>query len=289
MDAPRRALLGARNARDMLEAGFTAVRDVGNSGVNGDVALRDAIEDGWVNGPRMRVSTRALAPIGGQFNLLSHEAQNALIQQEYAVVTGYEEVLRAVRQADYDGADLIKVIVGVGARTFSPAEMKAIVDEAHRLGKKVAAHATDDAMARLAVDAGVDSVEHGYSLSEETMKDMAAKKIFLVPTNGIVDSYIHRSDLRVEDVEQTKKIVQQYVIASEAKTLRAAMRLGVPHCCWFRLLLHRPWKDSRCLRKMDAPRLCGRGHAADRCHTRSDHQCCTASGLAGSSGEHRSG
>ena len=71
MSPAKRALLGAAMAREMLEAGFTAVRDLGNSGTNGDVALRDAIHDGWVMGPRMVVSTRALSPIGGQYGRLS--------------------------------------------------------------------------------------------------------------------------------------------------------------------------------------------------------------------------
>lgn len=228
LGTPHRVLLGAKNARDMLQAGFTTVRDVGNSGLNGDVALRDAIADGWVAGPRMQVSTRALAPVGGQFLGIYAETPKPLIDGDYAVVTGTDEAVRAVRQASYDGADLIKVIVGVDTRMFSPAEMKAIVDEAHRMGKRVAAHAVDRESARIAVDAGVDSVEHGYDLSDDVLKAMAAKKIFLVPTDGIVESYIHRADMRDEDRAQLEKVIKQYPITNNGKRLQRAMSVGVP-------------------------------------------------------------
>ena len=99
LGTPTRALLGAYNARGMLEAGFTAVRDVGNSGAGGDVALRNAIESGWVPGPRMAVSTRALAPVGGQFDgyPLSPETKDVIVGQEYRVVTGTVEATRGSR------------------------------------------------------------------------------------------------------------------------------------------------------------------------------------------------
>src|SRR5262245_39316313 len=103
MSTAKRALLGAEMAKEDLEAGITTVRDVGNSGQNGDVALREAINAGWVPGPRMVVSTRALSAVGGQFGSLTSEAQK-LIDQEYSIVTGVEEARRAVRQAFFDGA-----------------------------------------------------------------------------------------------------------------------------------------------------------------------------------------
>ncbi|HXD50687.1 MAG TPA: amidohydrolase family protein, partial [Burkholderiales bacterium] len=123
----RRALLGAAMGREDLEAGITTVRDLGNSGHNGDVALRDAIYAGWVVGPRIVASTRALAAAGGQFGEVSAETQK-IIEQEYAVISGVEEARRAVRQALYDGADCIKVIVNTGPRVVSLEEMKVIVE-----------------------------------------------------------------------------------------------------------------------------------------------------------------
>ena len=119
----RRALLGAKNAREDLFAGITTVRDVGNSGLNGDVALKYAIRKGWVQGPRMLVSTRAIAPIGGQFPGLAPEAK-ALIDEEYAVITGPEQARTAVRQALYDGADCIKVIVDTDFNTLGVDEIE---------------------------------------------------------------------------------------------------------------------------------------------------------------------
>jgi imidazolonepropionase-like amidohydrolase len=183
MGTAKRALLGAKLAREMLEAGFTSVRDLGNSSVNGDVALRDSIDAGWVIGPRLFASTRALTPVGGQFQSLTPEAQK-LIEQEYVPVSGAEDARRAVRQAIYDGADCIKVIVNVGPRVLSLEEMKVVVEEAHRANRRVAAHATDgDAAALIAAEAGVDSIEHAYTISEKVLNLMAEKKIFLVPTD----------------------------------------------------------------------------------------------------------
>ncbi len=185
----RRALLGALQAREMLEAGFTAVRDLGNSGWNGDVALRDAIRSGWVVGPRFFASTRALSAAGGQFGGVSAEMQR-VIEQEYVVVSSVEEARRAVRQAFYDGADLIKVIVNTGPRVLSLEELKVIVEEAHRVNRKVSAHAIGDAATRIAAEAGVDSIEHAYTIPDDALRMMAAKKIFLVPTDFPSEYYL---------------------------------------------------------------------------------------------------
>jgi len=186
MSTAKRALLGVKMGREDLEAGITTVRDLGNSGHNGDVALRDAINSGWVTGPRIVASTRALAAAGGQFGGLNPEAQK-LIEEEYVVIAGVDEARRAVRQAFYDGADCIKVIVNTGPRVVSLDEMKVIVEEAHRVRKKVAAHAIGDLATRIAADAGVDSVEHAYSIPDDALKTMAEKGIFLVPTDPDVE------------------------------------------------------------------------------------------------------
>lgn len=184
----RRVLLGAAMAREDLQAGITSVRDVGNSGWNGDVALKDAIEAGWVQGPRIQPSTRALAAAGGQFGRLAAEAQR-LIEQEYVVVSGVEETRRAVRQALYDGAEVIKVIVNTDPRVLSLEELKVIVEEAHRAGRPVAAHAIGYQATRIAVEAGVNSVEHAYTISDETLHAMSARGTFLVATDAPRDAY----------------------------------------------------------------------------------------------------
>lgn len=182
MSPAERTLLGAKMGREDLEAGITTVRDLGNSGINGDVALRRAINHGWVMGPRIIASTRALSAAGGQFGKLQHDAQ-ALVEQEYVEIATVDDARRAVQRAFYDGADCIKVIVNTGPRVVSLEQMKAIVEEAHRVHKKVAAHAIGDDATRIAAEAGVDSIEHAYIVPDDVLKMMAAKKIFMVPTD----------------------------------------------------------------------------------------------------------
>jgi imidazolonepropionase-like amidohydrolase len=225
----KRALLGVAMGREMLEAGFTAVRDLGNSGLNGDVALRDAIRSGWVVGPRMVVSTRALAAAGGQFGSTSPETQK-IIEQEYVVISGVEEARRAVRQAFYDGADCIKVIVNTGARVISLEEMKVIVDEAHRVGKKVSAHAIGDSATRIAAEAGVDSIEHAYTIPDDVLQMMAQKKIFLVPTDYPAEFYTTAfpppAGATPEQLRQQIEGAKQFALENQQR-LKRAIKAGV--------------------------------------------------------------
>jgi imidazolonepropionase-like amidohydrolase len=230
MSTAKRALLGAAMGREDLEAGITTVRDLGNSGWNGDVALRDAINAGWVTGPRIVASTRALAAAGGQLGPVQTEAQK-IIEQEYAVISGVEEARRAVRQAFYDGADCIKVIVNTGPRIVSLEEMKVIVEEAHRVRRKVAAHAIGDLATRIAAEAGVDSIEHAYVVPDEVLKMMAEKKIYLIPTDGPTETYL---DIFVKSAhptpEQLKEMeagLKQFTGGSR-KRLERAVKMGVP-------------------------------------------------------------
>lgn len=230
MSTASRALLGAKMGREDLEAGITTVRDLGNSGVNGDVALRDAISAGWVTGPRMVVSTRALAAAGGQFGGVQIETQK-IIEQEYVVINGVEDARRAVRQAIYDGANCIKVIVNTDLRVLTLEEMKVIVEEAHRVRRKVAAHATDDMSARIAAEAGVDSIEHAYVISDDVLKIMAEKKIYLVPTDGPVETYLEifvkPRNLTPEQFKQQESGLKNSISGSRDR-LRRAVKLGVP-------------------------------------------------------------
>jgi imidazolonepropionase-like amidohydrolase len=210
-----RALLGAAMGREDLEAGITTVRDLGNSGWNGDVALRNAIRSGWVVGPRIFASTRALAAAGGQFGTVTADTQK-IIEQEYAVVSGIEEARRAVRQAFYDGADLIKVIVNTGPRVLSLEEMKVIVEEAHRVNRKVAAHAIGDLATRVAAQAGVDSIEHGYTIPDDVLQLMVEKKIYLVPTDYPAEYY--------SLVAAERKLTTEEKLQNEASSKRFADR-----------------------------------------------------------------
>jgi len=225
-----RALLGAKLGREDLESGITTVRDLGNSGVNGDVALRDAIENGWLPGPRIIPSTRALAPQGGQFGRLIPEAQS-IIEQEYVTVRGPESARQAVRQALYDGAGCIKVIVNGSPASVTPDEMKAIVDEAHRSRVKVAAHAIGDAATRIAAQAGADSIEHAYVVPDDVLKLMAEKKIFLVPTDGTFKTFMDMSfGTRTPTEEERRQLEKNFsrFVKEEQERLRRAIKFGVP-------------------------------------------------------------
>lgn len=220
----RRALLGAALGREMLEAGFTAVRELGNSGLNGDVALRDAIRSGWVVGPRVVASTRALSAAGGQFGNVSAETQR-ILENEYVVVSGVEEARRAVRQAFYDGADVIKVIVNTGPRVLSLEEMKVIVEEAHRVNRKVSAHAIGDQATRVAAEAGVDSIEHAYTIPDDALRTMAEKKIYLVPTDFPDDFYLP-PNLSAEQRAQALTNIKRFTSGSRERLARA-IKMGV--------------------------------------------------------------
>lgn len=225
-----RALLGAKLAREVLESGITTVRDVGNSGVNGDVALRTAIDRGWVPGPRMIVSTRALAAQGGQFGRLIPEAQN-IIEQEYAIIHGAESARQAVRQAMYDGASCIKVIVNGSPADVTLDELKAIVEEAHTYHRKVAAHAIGNHATRTAADAGVDSIEHAYIVPDDVLKTMAEKHIYLVPTDGVLKTYVDMVlGTRQATAEERGALEAQFgpFVERSRERLQRALKFGVP-------------------------------------------------------------
>lgn len=179
-----RALRGAARGKTFLLAGITAVRDLGNSGRFGDVALRQAFNEGSLDGPRLLPSGPGLSPVGGQFPGLKSGYQS-IAEDEYRIVRGAEDARLAVRENVTLGARVIKIYSN---NTPNPGylsidEMRAIVEEAHLMGVKVAAHATDDKAVRRAVEAGVDSIEHGYEIEDSTLALMKAKNVVLVPTD----------------------------------------------------------------------------------------------------------
>jgi imidazolonepropionase-like amidohydrolase len=193
ISVPREALIGAKNARVTLLAGFTTVRNVGASGYS-DVALRDAINDGDVPGPRMLVSGPALGITGGHCdeNLLPFEFH----YQAEGVADGIEAVQHKVREVIKYGADVIKICATGGvmskgddpnASQYTLEEMKAIVAEAHRLGRKVAAHAHGAEGVRWASIAGVDSIEHGHLMDSESIATIKKNGTYLVPTLYLMD------------------------------------------------------------------------------------------------------
>jgi imidazolonepropionase-like amidohydrolase len=172
----KRVLLGAQLAREDLESGFTTVRNLGHSGIDGDVALRDAINAGRVPGPRMLAAGRKLITPGSYLQSLNPAVADAVMQQEFFRIEGPDDARRAVRENIFYDVDIIKVTVD---DDLTLAEMKAIVDEAHRQHLKVAAHAISAVAIQTAIDGGVDSIEHGNEITDAQLKQMRDKGIFL--------------------------------------------------------------------------------------------------------------
>jgi imidazolonepropionase-like amidohydrolase len=226
---PLRALHGAARARTFLAAGITTVRDLGNSGRFGDVALAAAIADGSVEGPRMIASGPGLSPEGGQFPGVQ-SAYGAIAAEEYRIVRGPDDAAQAVRENITYGARVIKIYSNntPNPLALSPAEMRAIVEEAHRLRVRVTAHATSDEAVWRATDAGVDGIDHGYAIADSTLALMAKKGTFLIPTD--VDSVTMRRFLREFGPpgapEPDAQRVQQ-ALAGQHDRLRRAVRAGV--------------------------------------------------------------
>lgn len=177
-----RTLLGARNARAVLEAGFTTVKDIGNAANYGDIDLRRAIEWGWIPGPTMLTVGKIIAPFGGQSRNISPE-QGYTWEYEYLTADTPEEVRKAVRQNIFYGANAIKLVADNSQFYYSMEEIQAAVKEAHNAGMTVAVHANGGEAARNAILAGAESIEHGTNLSDELLRLMKQKGTFLVGTD----------------------------------------------------------------------------------------------------------
>ncbi|WEN16683.1 amidohydrolase family protein [Rhodanobacter sp. AS-Z3] len=225
-----RTLAAAAHAKATLLAGFTSLRDLGTEGAGfADVSVKRAIDEGMIPGPRLFVATRAIVatasygpgPRGFRPDLdLPGGAQE---------VSGVDAAMAAVREQAARGADWIKIYGdyrvgpdGTTAPTFTPSELKALVDTAHQIGRPVAVHAASDAGVRMAVEAGVDSVEHGYGASEATFKLMKQHGTAYEPT--------------LTAVEATAEYFQHYVPGKSEPTehmreaehaFRTALKLGV--------------------------------------------------------------
>ena len=189
---PYRAILSARNARIALDHGFTAMRDLETEGaMYADVDIKNAIANGEVPGPRMQVATRAMTPTG-MYPLLGYSWE-LQVPKGVQYVDGVDGARKAVREQVMYGADWIKYYSdrryhfeadGVlhSMVNFTDEEAKAIVDETHRLGKKVAAHAIGSDGIAAALRAGVDTIEHGDGLTDALIDEIARKGVYWVPT-----------------------------------------------------------------------------------------------------------
>ena len=176
-----RAILGTVNAREMLEAGFTTVRDVGNAGNYVDSDLRRAIERGITPGPTMINAGRIIAPFGGQYHLQPERRE--LGAPEYFFADTRDEIRKAIRENVHFGAKVIKIVVDDQPYVYSVEDIKFIVEEAKAAGLRVAAHCMTERGARNAAEGGVASIEHGYQMSDETLEVAKRNGVVLVGTD----------------------------------------------------------------------------------------------------------
>lgn len=197
-----RTLRAVKHAKDTLDAGFTLLRDLGTEGAGyADVSLKRAIDAGIVPGPRVITTTRAIVASGGYAPMRKNYRPDCCLLQGAEEVSGIGECVRAVRHQAAHGADWIKLYAdyrvgpnGETVPTFSVEELKAIVDTAHDLERPVAAHSmNDEAMCRC-IEAGVDTIEHGYAGTRDTFKRMADAGIAFLPTLTVAEAiseYFH--------------------------------------------------------------------------------------------------
>jgi imidazolonepropionase-like amidohydrolase len=202
-DPAVRTLRAVANARRTLQAGFTTVRNLGlfiqTGGLLLDVALKKAIDLGWIDGPRIVPAGHAITPTGGHLDPTMFQAFAPHIMPltvEEGIANGISEVRKAVRYQIKHGAEVIKVCASggvmshtgpAGAQQYSNEELRAIADEAHRAGLKVAAHAHGDEGIRAVLEAGFDCIEHGSLMTDETMDLLIERGAFLVATTYLAD------------------------------------------------------------------------------------------------------
>jgi imidazolonepropionase-like amidohydrolase len=229
-----RTLQAAKFAGDTLRAGFTTLRDLGTEGAGfADVAVKRAIDEGLVPGPRLFVATRAIVATSSYGPGPRGFRPDAELPGGAQEVSGPDDAMRAVREQAGRGADWIKFYadyrVGPGGSAqpaFTGAEMKAIVEAAHTGGRPVAAHAATDAGMRMAVQAGVDSIEHGYGGTPETFRLMRERGVAYLPTLTAVEATETYFNHHVAGTSPpTPKIVES------EKAFRTAMAQGVTIGC----------------------------------------------------------
>jgi len=240
-DPVKRTLRGVTNARRTLRAGFTTVRNLGlfvpTGGFLLDVALGEAVDAGWIEGPRIVPAGHAIAPTGGHLDpttFMSLAPNIMPISVEEGVADGIDQIRRAVRYQIKHGARLIKCCAsgGVmshtgppGAQQYSTEELAAIAEEAHRRGLKVATHCHGDEAVRSAIDAGIDCIEHGYLMSDETIQRMVDTGTFLVATTALTEHF----DVSRQPPELQAKAAEVFPRAQES--ISKAIEAGVKIAC----------------------------------------------------------
>ncbi len=221
-------------ARATLEAGFTTVRDLGAEHLT-DVALRNVIAQGIVPGPRMLVATNGIGATGGHFddtNAYRPEVFGREPDWREGIADGPDDLRKAVRYQVKNGADVIKAAVSGGVLSlatevdvpqFTAAEIAALVDETHRLRKKIAVHCHGDSVAKEAVTAGVDSIEHGSFLSPETLTLMKNKGTYLVATLMATEYIMAKLELYPPSLQEKARAADR----ARSEMFRNAVKIGV--------------------------------------------------------------
>jgi imidazolonepropionase-like amidohydrolase len=225
-----RTVRAVRHARATLAAGFTLLRDLGTEGAGyADVALKRAIDEGLVPGPRLSVATRAIVATGSYGPARAKYRSDCCFPQGAEEASGIAEIVRAVRHQASHGADWIKVYAdyragpaGETLATFSEDELKALVDTAHDLHRPVSAHATSDEGMRRAANAGVDTIEHGYGGVQSTFALMAKKNVAYLPTLTAAEaiaSYFHGHEAGPEPHPRMREAERAFRIARNERVV----------------------------------------------------------------------
>jgi len=239
LNVSEQAIRATAFARATVEAGFTTVRDLGSRFIAShefvDVALRNSINRGVIVGPRMLVATKGIGATGGHFDP-SGGFRDFLFGREPdytdGIANGPDEIRKAVRFEVKNGADVIKAAVSGGVLSLgdevdtpqlTPAEMTALVDESHRLRKKVAVHCHGDQAAREAIEAGVDSIEHGSFMKPETLTMMKKKGTFLTPTLMASEWIMSKLDNYPPALQAKAKAAT----AARSEMFRNAVKMGI--------------------------------------------------------------
>jgi len=235
----KRVLMGAQLAREDLESGFTTVRNLGHSGIDGDTELRDAITAGRVPGPRLLASGRKLITRGSYVQELNPALADAILQQEFLLIDGADQARQAVRRNAFQNVDVIKVTAD---QNLTVTELTAVVEEAHREHLKVAVHAADKISIQTAIDAGSDSIEHGNDATDEQLKQMRDKGIFLDLTPTFNDLFYLKiseplifmsPDSRAAAVSRNSTRKQTYDQLVQ-RVMKSGVRFAVgSDMCWF--------------------------------------------------------
>src|SRR6267378_3938927 len=239
LNVSEQAIRATAFARATVEAGFTTVRDLGSRFVASrefvDVALRNSINMGVIVGPRMLVATKGIGATGGHFDP-SGGFRDFLFGREPdytdGIANGPDEIRKAVRFEVKNGADVIKAAVSGGVLSLgdevdtpqlTPAEITALVDESHRLRKKVAVHCHGDQAAREAIEAGVDSIEHGSFMKPETLTIMKKKGTFLTPTL-LASDWIMK---KIDNYPPALQLKAKEATAARSEMFRNAVKMGI--------------------------------------------------------------